>query len=394
MRALKVVIFIVSLLCTSAFAQQTYARRSGQNALAQWQPLFELDGELYPSLILATNGRALEAPSGKNYFGDPLGFAQVRIRANIPNAQAHVEIQIEGVSQTSTLDVTLPEAGQEYRVAPLIRYDYAHLARIDQSVPATVTYSVRVNGSDLGQQTRSIRIRSVNDVPFTVIRSDGKPEDLSFLFAGYVNESHPYVQAVLQQALQYRAVNEFVGYQHGPEEVRMQVFALWNVLQRAHFHYSDVTTPSADSPSGHVFSQSVRFIDQSIATQQANCVDGSVLFASLLYKIGIDPILVVKPRHMFVGYFLDGAHRQAEFLETTMLGDHEPGPMNIAFSPVLHPARGSESYKQFEKAVQFATADFNREVLPALQQHKPRYSVTDIAKIRKLGINAIPRPER
>ena len=233
----------------------------------------------------------------------------------------------------------------------------------------------------------------MNDAPFAVVRPDGKVEDLSFLFAGYVNESHPFVQTVLQRALQYHAVNAFVGYQRGPQEVRLQVFALWNVLQRDHIHYSSITTPSAASPSGHVYSQAVRFIDQSIESQQANCVDGSVLFASLLYKIGIDPILIQKPGHMFVGYFLQEGHKQPEFLETTILGaGHQPGSMNIAFSPVLHPVQGSESWNQFAQAIQVATNTFNQEVLPGLQQHKPQYRIIDIAKARQAGVNSIPRP--
>src|SRR5207245_2492860 len=118
------------------------------------------------------------------------------------------------------------EAGQEYRIAPLLRYDYSRLETTEQSIPATVTYSVHVNGTDLGQQTRSIRVRSVNDVPFEVISLDGRQQDFSFLFAGYVNESHPFVQTVLQRALHYHAVNSFDGYQSGPEGVRLQVFAL------------------------------------------------------------------------------------------------------------------------------------------------------------------------
>ncbi|PYV68131.1 MAG: hypothetical protein DMG97_25605 [Acidobacteria bacterium] len=392
MRALQFSILeAICLLFSAAFAQQTATQPPSQNAVAQWEPFFDFDGELYPSVVLAMSGRTMKTPGGKNYFGDPLGFAEVKIRPAVPNAQAHVEIQIEGVSQTSALDVTLPEAGQDYRIAPLLRYDYSRLAATEQSIPATVTYSVKVNGSDLGQQTRSIRIRSVNDVPFELVRPDGKAEDLSPLFAGFVNESHPFVQTVLQKALQYHAVNAFLGYQRGPEEVRMQVFALWNVLQRDHIHYSSITTPSASSPTGHVYSQAVRFIDQSVDSQQANCVDGSVLFASLLYKIGIDPILVKKPGHMFVGYFLDEVHKQPEFLETTMLGvGHQPGSMNINFSPVLHPAQGSESYKQFVQAVAFASTTFKQEVLPALQEHKPGYRVIDIAKARQAGINSIP----
>ncbi len=254
-----------------------------------------------------------------------------------------------------------------------------------------VTYSVRVNGADLGQQTRSIRIRSVNDVPFEVM-TNGKQQDFSFLFAAFVNESHPFVQTVLQEGLRWHAVNGFIGDQGTAKEMRMRVFSGWNFMERHHLHYSNITTPSAASPTSHVYSQAVRFIDQSIDSQQANCVDGSVLFASVLYKIDIHPILVMKPGHMFVGYYLDEGHKQFEFLETTMLGmGHQPGTMNIAFSSLLHPVQGSESWQQFVQAIQVGTNTFNQEVLPALQQHKPQYRLIEITKARQFGVNAIPR---
>jgi hypothetical protein len=360
-----------------------------------WKPFFENDGELFPSIVLAMSGRKFNSSPESYILGDTIGMAGVAIKAASANARAHVVIEIDGFAKASEIDVALPVAGQQYNVLPTLRYDFQRLATLDQSAPTNVTYSVSVNGVDLGQQTLPIRVRSVNDVPYLVRRPDGKTQDMTALFAAFVDESHPFVDRVLQEALNYHAVNAFLGYQRGPEEVRMQVFAIWNVLQRRHLHYSSITTPSAASPTQHVYSQAVRFIDQSVAAQQANCVDGSVLFASILYKIGIQPVLVNLPGHMFVGYYLDAGHKQIEFLETTLLGSgSQPGPMNIAFSPLLHPVQGSESWRQFMQAVQVADGEFNSQVQPALQQHKPGYVVIDVAKVRQLGINSIPRTSR
>ncbi len=69
------------------------------------------------------------------------------------------------------------------------------------------------------------------------------------------------------------------------------------------------------------FSQRVRTFDDALDSSQINCVDGSVLFASLLRSINIDPILVRTPGHMFVGYYTDNSHKDMNFLETTMIGD-------------------------------------------------------------------------
>ncbi|MFZ8431498.1 hypothetical protein ACO1MU_14375, partial [Staphylococcus aureus] len=73
-----------------------------------------------------------------------------------------------------------------------------------------------------------------------------------------------------------------------------------------------------------VSSQHVRFIDDSVRVRQANCIDGTVLFASILRKIGIDPLIVLVPGHAFLGFYLDGQRRQIAFLETTMMTSTNP----------------------------------------------------------------------
>jgi hypothetical protein len=350
--------------------------------VATWEAKFEFDNELYPSYVLAVSGlRMAELPS--EYIGDPTGIAEVWIVSTVPNAKVHVEIKVAGWASPSELDAVLPVAGKRYRLAPYLRYDFRLLAETNQSYPAQVDYSVKINEIDMGREMLSIRIRSVNDVPFYTEKDlSGGPGDYKFLFAGFVNESHSSVQTLLQEALKGKAVNSFMGYQTDPAGVSMQVFAIWNALQRRHVRYSNIATPSASSPSGNVYSQSVRFVDETIDSQQANCVDGSALFASALYKIGIQPILVLKPGHMFVGYWLDEGHSNYEFLETTMLGSGR------------QPRSLSESFNQFNEAVQYAANVFNQEVQPAINQDKIGYLFIDIAEARKAGINAIPRPGR
>jgi hypothetical protein len=125
-----------------------------------------------------------------------------------------------------------------------------------------------------------------------------------------------------------------------------QVFALWNALQRRGIKYSDISTTT---PSKYVVSQTVRFLDDSIDATQANCVDGSVLMASLLRKIGIQAYLVMVPGHCFLA-FRDGKGEDAELygLETTMLGQDN-------LQPVTKLASMPEKAKQKEFAASLTT---------------------------------------
>src|SRR5205814_10383736 len=68
---------------------------------------------------------------------------------------------------------------------------------------------------------------------------------------------------------------------------RSQVLAVWAALQKRGIKYSSTTTTPGGS--SEVYSQYIRFVDQSIDNTQANCADGSVLFASMLRKLSIKP---------------------------------------------------------------------------------------------------------
>lgn len=66
--------------------------------------------------------------------------------------------------------------------------------------------------------------------------------------------------------------------------------------------------------------QTVQLVDESIRATQGSCADGSVLIASVLRRIGLNPIVVVLPGHLFVGFDLDQSGQKQVYLETTLLG--------------------------------------------------------------------------
>ena len=365
-----------------------------------WQPEFDMDGQLFPSIVLELSGSSSRfgTHSPPNYIGDPTGAAGVKVFCWKDDEKVHVGVQIDGLSEQSTLDATLPHLGTYYNIYPAIRYYTAKLERVSESYPTTVEFSVEADGENLGQKTLTVQVHSVNDVPFGIARRSGKSENLGPLFAGFVDENNPGVQTLLKDALNVRAVNQFAGYQGGQQAVEMQVFAIWNVLQRRHMRYSSTATASAQSPwgwvsptvpEGKVISQTVRFLDQSINDQQANCIDGAVLFASALYKIGIDPLLVILPGHAFVGYFTDAQHLHPQFLETTLVGQG-PMPLPLRFG-ALYQITATASWKGFLNAVRVGNQEFDQEVRFHIGSD-PRYMLIDIQKAREAGINPIPRP--
>ena len=361
-------------------------------AVAQWRPLIHSSSiatdEIFPAEMLALAMRpVMHVEPG--YIGDPNGMFGIAMTSSTANTRVRVTITVDTLSQASTVDAVLPEANRPYEVWPTMRYDTRALASVRQSFPATAHFAVSINGQPVVEQSRTIRVRSVNDVPLAYRTTNGQVHDVTFLFAAFVNENSPVIDQILKDALRFNTVQQFKGYQGTPQEVAREAFAIWNVLQRQGVRYSSITQPSGQSKTVH--SQHVRFLDEVIENDQANCVDGSVLFASVLYKLGIHPTLVLVPGHMFVGFYADRQRRTVEFIETTMVGS--PGLNSYQKEWTFLGSDSylsSRSYELFRAAVARGNQRY-QIALPALQSRQPGYALIDIDAVRKAGIAPIAR---
>ena len=274
-------------------------------------------------------------------------------------------------------------------IHPKISWKYDKLASVRQTVPIDVTMELKVDGKSRGEKTVTATMRTVNDCLFGVTEPGDEQNysDYSWLFASYVNENHPWVDQTLKEALDTDIVTSFDDYQSGdPEKVLMQVFAIWNVMQRKGLRYSNVVTTAAETES--VGSQHVRLFDESVKAAQANCVDGSVLLAAVLRKIGLDPHLVTVPGHMFLAFSLDDETMVG--LETTMMGEVDLEKVDekrlksfLKFD--VEEKRNEESWATFEAAIDAGTQAL-LEASEKFDGDDTDYQLIDIAAARNLGV--------
>ena len=304
-----------------------------QNCRAtDFQPILGWDGHLYPSYIVATatmpppkdEAAASRKPDQDITLGDRNGVLGVRVQAPFNNAPIVVTVLSDGWLESSSISVVLPEKGAFYRIMPKLKFRYAELVKTKQTVPATIEFQVKLNGKGLSNQSLSAVLHSINDCPFSVSQED-ETKEFGFVFAAYVNEQHPFIDKVLREALDGGIVKSFDGYQSGSEaEVLRQVYAIWDALASRDLRYSNITRVAAEAEN--IGSQHVRLLDESINNAQANCVDGSVLMASVLRKIDIEPYLVFVPGHCYLAFALDEAGEHIVGLETTLIGSDELDP--------------------------------------------------------------------
>ncbi len=389
-------LFLPLILALAARAESTF------------EPWSYTDKDLYPGAIVSTatvdwNGdeqvaedKNTRSPKlGKDelaLFGDENGWLAVEI-TNIPKgAEIEVEVSIDGFLNPSKWKGKAKKAYPDARIFPEAAWNFDALIKNRQQRPVTATYKVTVNGELIGEDHETYVMHSINDCPFYVLWDEkGKDfDDFSWLFAAYVNENHPIVDEILSEALDTGLVDEFSGYQSGdPDTVYEQIFAIWHVLQRRGIKYSDVSTTT---PSRYVVSQSVRFLDDSIENTQANCVDGSVLLASILQKIGINTYLAMVPGHCLLA-FDDGDHNNAEVIgiETTMLGDANLSPVKGENQPTgnLSKKDFKTSLRSFTHAVEEGEAQMEQYWKRFIRGRNPDIQLISILEARELGIMPI-----
>jgi len=378
----------------------------------EWAPEATMDSQLFPSLLIATAtvrpdevDEEEQAPD-PYFLGDRYGLVGVSIKTVTANTKVKITLKENDLMAASTWSGELPEADKEYYVAPKVNYKFEKLRKATQQMPLNISIALELDGKPAGEKTETLQVRSINDCPFGVSNEEETLNDtgyvagsaeIGWMFAAYVNENHPMLDKILQEALATKTVNAFLGYQKDdPAEVVKQVFAIWSALQKRGIQYSSTTTTPGGSEE--VYSQYVRFLDQSITNTQANCVDGSVLFASILRKISIQPFLVTVPGHMYMGFYLTPDKKDFVGLETTAIGvanateeeqSDEPNALTTLRGKLDERARGGRDWKTFAKAVQIASDDLEKNQAK-FEGEDANYQLIDLDEARSEGIMPIP----
>jgi hypothetical protein len=402
-----------TLFCLAAVLAAISLLSISRAAEVEWTPEANMDHQLFPSLLIATaTARPVEEDDAEGKTPDPylLGERFGLVGVSIKPAAAHTKVQVtlkeNDLMAASTWNGELAEADKEYYIAPKVNYKFEKLRKTTQQMPLNVSFAVELDGKPAEEKTETLQVRSINDCPFGVSNEEETLDDenviagsaeIGWMFAAYVNENHPMLDKILQEALATKIVNAFLGYQRDDSaEAVKQVFAIWSALQKRGIQYSSTTTTPGGSDA--VYSQYVRFLDQSITNTQANCVDGSVLFASILRKISIKPFLVTIPGHMYVGFFLSSDKSDFVGLETTVIGaangvdeekSDDPKALTSLRGKLDEKVRGEKSWKTFARAIQIATDDLEKNK-GKFEGNDANYQMIDLDEAREEGIMPIP----
>lgn len=294
-------------LCLSSCFSSSSSSSGGADFQLYTQDVF--GGKFYPSL-------AIWNASQDDYTDLFYTFTVVP-----PKAGAKIRITIEATSLNEESVVqAVAEDTEEMVITPIIKWNYDKLAHISQNGNATMTCILNIDGEEVDRINHVINYTPINDCVFGMVQDD-EWLDLRELFALYVNEDYPEIDKILQEILSIDATRQFFDTQGTMDDAINQIYWIWEYFSKKGTRYSNVINSSTESEL--VGSQSVRFIDQTLNNNQANCVDGSVMLASIYRKVGFDCYLVFVPGHCKLAIYLpsDGEYEDCYMVvETTLMG--------------------------------------------------------------------------
>lgn len=131
----------------------------------------------------------------------------------------------------------------------------------------------------------------------------------------FVTPNHPRVQRFLRDAAENHFNRQLTG---GIGDATGQAAAIYKALKEvANIAYVNATL--AFNPTAGSVGQRVRLPQECLDERQANCLDGVLLFASLLEALGQDAAILLVPQHALVGWRTGPGEEGWSYLETTMI---------------------------------------------------------------------------
>jgi hypothetical protein len=237
-----------------------------------------------------------------------------------------VTAYIEGLSARAIKTIELgrmDRAGQTINLLPSLIPEQAR--RITEVQRCTLSVDVvdldkKVESRDTYSLVLLARNSSFNSVVDPVT---GRPRDLTRYYAAWVTPHVEPVQALVRKAAEKVPGRRIWGYQGrpDPEATATQVKALFDTLKEAGVAYVDSVIDFGAGP-GQV-TQRTRLPRESLRHRSANCIDGTVLFASLLECASLHAAIVLVPGHAFVAWETWRGSDLWDYLETTMIGSDD-----------------------------------------------------------------------
>lgn len=199
----------------------------------------------------------------------------------------------------------------------------------------------------------------------------------------YIMPNHPVITKLLHDASEWLKENKMhpalEGYQSDVNRVKEQAASLYAAIQKADISY-------VSAPASFRVAQRIRLVDAVMEKHFGTCMDMTLLYASCLEAVSLNPVLIGAPGHIFLGVWMvpDRVLKKPEIFDSNYMNTLiETGEL----MPVECTAMNSGNHLSFDEAVMTA-----KNKVKEMAMHSIDESTVDVRLIRRVGI--IPMPMR
>ncbi len=221
-----------------------------------------------------------------------------------------VSIEIPGWSEQLSEPVTVP-VGETYDTTMTPPLKPAAYENLDSEPVHYLIVIKDSDGTEVYRNTYYTTLAPYNTMVWGIIWDN--------MIAAWDTPSAPEIHELVSEAADHTPFGSITGYQEISGYSRMQITyyhlkAIYDVLDDRGMRY--VNAPYALEGMQTVYTPA-----QSLGVNGANCIDGTMVFASALTSMGMNPLVVLTSDHAFVCVQEWYGSDRIQCVETTMIGE-------------------------------------------------------------------------
>lgn len=258
-------------------------------------------------------------------------------------ANLRFAIDLKGYTTGPSTELVRVDPGEESEVALDLNFDVEKISQLAGktrvSVETTVTCTIGDKTETVYEKGEPVELLGPNEAVLGTYDENDEWIDWSHMLPVFVTPESQAVKELLRVAADFHVDGSMSGYQCGDcdedewqEYTAQQVEAIFDALADE-YEVTYVNMPASFGSRSHdVITQRVNLPEDSLEVASANCLDGTILFASALEAIGIKAYIVAVPGHAYLAWDTapDEDLTRLDALETTMLSSSLFSEANLA----------------------------------------------------------------
>ncbi|HKQ99211.1 MAG TPA: hypothetical protein VJT09_00980 [Pyrinomonadaceae bacterium] len=237
----------------------------------------------------------------------------------------YLSCQIVDYSQKTEQMVSVPPKTEHYETLPVTFHPEKIAILRNEGARTQITCRAEL---DMGSHRKVIYnipkrvlLLPVNNFIFTRFNPNEKTWiDFTWLITAWVKPRGERLWEIIQRAREFepRIGRPAPEGEAGRPLIQAQVEGIYRALQERKLNYHNQVLVYHQEETDYV--QRVQFPEDTLESNVANCLDGVVLFASLLSTCDLEPAILLMRGHALVGWkTIRGSQVEWDFLETTLV---------------------------------------------------------------------------